>query len=91
MLELLYLVDLLLHAHLSEPEALVDAPLLEHALHLLLAFVLGGRVALRALARLGQDDHLVYVFLPLDDVLVRGGDRSNLGVDVVLGLGIVEE
>ena len=72
-LKLLNLIDLLFDSHLGEPEALVDAPLFENLFHVGLAGVLRGRVTLRGLARLGQDDHLVHIFLSFDDVLVGAG------------------
>ena len=85
------LIDLLFDSHLGEPEALVDAPLLEDLLHLLLALLLRGGIPLGALARLCQDYHLVNIFLPLDYVLVCAGDGGDALVDVLLSLRVVEE
>ena len=72
-LKLLNLIDLLFDSHLGEPQALVDAPLLEDLLHVRLAAVLRCRISLGALAGLGEDYHLVHVFFSLDDVLVGAG------------------
>jgi hypothetical protein len=87
----LNLIDLLFDSHLSEPEALVDAPLLEDLLHLLLALLLRGSITLGALARLSQDYHLVNIFLTLYYVLVCAGDGGDGLVDVFLGLRVVEK
>ena len=72
-LKLLNLIDLLFDSHLGEPEALVDAPLLENLFHVGLTGILWGGVAFGCLARLGQDDNLVHVFLSFNDVLVGAG------------------
>ena len=69
-LKLLNLIYLLFDSHLGEPEALVDAPLFENLFHVRLTGLFWGRVALGALAGLGQDYNLVHVLFSFNDVLV---------------------
>jgi hypothetical protein len=57
----------------------------------LLAGILWCRIALGSLARLGQQNHLVHVFLTLDYVFVCAVNCCYLLVHVVLRLSIVEK